>query len=189
LPLKAHSHPHAWIELTTALEFNAAGQAIGLRVGWLFDEVYSLYTLDGQSPSAEVVTALGRETLDNLESYQYFTHVKQGDKAVSFQRVTDYASQFKGARWHLEFLVPFQTPLAVGAADLSYQVFDPTYYVSILHGEGTINQGPSNCQYSLSAPTPSADMQDRAKNLDAFTSAPVSLGHHFAETVRLSCPS
>ena len=41
----AHAHPHAWIDVKLEILFDTAGNIMGLRETWLFDEFYTEFAL------------------------------------------------------------------------------------------------------------------------------------------------
>ncbi|MEM9299084.1 MAG: DUF1007 family protein [Bacteroidota bacterium] len=188
---KVYSHPHAWIDMDTSIQFDGEGLVTGLRVGWLFDDFYSIYTLDGQKPTFEVLQALGIETLRNIRGYSYYTHIYVNNSPAEITEVSDYTSTFIDGRWRLEFLVSLHEKVDLAENEVYYQVYDPTYYVEILHKEGRKSislEKQADISFNITSPKPPKNMILLAAALDFGQKTDEVLGKYFAETVTLSCP-
>lgn len=195
---KAHAHPHSWIDLETTLLFNDEGQITGLWVGWLFDDFYSAFTLEetprnsmgGYNQSS--LDALAKQNLKNLSEYSYFTFIHADGKTLPHKEVTKFKTFVDNNRLWMEFTVELETPVDPRTQTIDYAVYDPTYYVEILHAEkgdpiqmvGNVN----GCGYSLKNPEPPAELSLMAAALDQDETAGDGIGVSFAERVVLSCP-
>ena len=68
----ARAHPHAWIDLKTTVLFDDQGRVTGLRQRWVFDEVYSMFAIDGfdndgdGQPDDEMLWKLAVVNLESL---------------------------------------------------------------------------------------------------------------------------
>lgn len=195
---KAHAHPHSWIDLETTLLFNTQGQITGLWVGWLFDDFYSAFTLEetprnsmgGYTQSS--LDDLARQNLKNLSEYSYFTFIHADGKTLPHKEVTDFKTSVTNNRLWMEFTVELETPIDPRTHQVEYAVYDPTYYVEILHTEkgdpiqmvGNVN----GCGYALKSPEPPEELSLMAAALDQDETAGDGIGVSFAERVVLSCP-
>jgi ABC-type uncharacterized transport system substrate-binding protein len=191
------AHPHAWIDLRSAVVLDQDSKVTGIRVYWIFDEFYTLFTLEAidpdrdGNPEPELVRGLAEENLKNLADYAYFTYVKVDGRQPDYGTVEDYDSYLEGDRLIMEFVVPLVEPVDPRAQDLSYAVYDPTYYIEIFHvdarsftAEGPI---PEGCALELEEPNPNPEMVSFASSLDQTESAGDGLGAFFAEQVHLRC--
>jgi ABC-type uncharacterized transport system substrate-binding protein len=74
---------------------------------------------------------------------------------------------------------------------LIYSIFDPTYYVEILHAEIKdvirLIDAPESCKHSLIKPDPNPEMVALAAGLDRNQSAGDTLGAIFADKVLIEC--
>ncbi|NVK19983.1 MAG: DUF1007 family protein [Methylocystaceae bacterium] len=196
--LPAKAHPHSWIDLETSLIFNEKGQIKGLWVGWLFDDFYSAFTLE-ETPrnkdggySQKSLNDLAEQNLKNLSEYSYFTFIHSDGKAVTFKPVTDYKTYVSKQRLWMEFTVMLENPIDPKAHKIDYAVYDPTYYVEILHAASgdpiQLVGNTQGCGYRLSMPEPPEELSLMAAMLDQSETAGDGIGVFFAEKVVLSCP-
>jgi ABC-type uncharacterized transport system substrate-binding protein len=194
---RSEAHPHAWIDLRSAVVLDEDSKVTGLRVHWIFDEFYTLFTLevldpdrDG-NPDPELVRGLAEENLKNLADYSYFTYVKVDGEQPDYGPVVDYDSYLEGERLVMEFVVPLSEPVDPTAQSLSYAVYDPTYYIEIFHVDpqsfGAEGPMPADCALELEEPNPNPEMVSFAASLDQTESAGDGLGAFFAEQVYLRC--
>ncbi|MDF1585781.1 DUF1007 family protein [Marinimicrococcus flavescens] len=193
----ARAHPHGWIDVTVSVLFDRSGKACGLRQHWLFDEFYSTFATEGLAPSGEEqalqdgIDALMRENMTNLAEFGYFTRVVRAGADVTFGPVAEMAASMHGQRLGMSFVLPFSAPLDLAAAPLTYAIFDPTYYIEMLHAETkgaiSLEDAPPGCTFAMETPNPDADWVALASSLDRNQSAGDGLGAVFAEKVTVAC--
>ena len=191
----ALGHPHAWIDITSALRFDAEGRVTAIVEEWLFDPLYSAFVTDGIDQDADTLQkelgALARTNLDNLREYDYFTDVRLGGKRVAVGEVERFETAMHDGRLWMRFTVPLAAPADVRSEWLGYAIYDPTYFVEMLHIKGfEIALTPPDglaCETELTPPSPSAETRRFAFALDRTEEAPDSLGVHFAEWVTVKC--
>ncbi|SCA55980.1 conserved exported hypothetical protein [Candidatus Terasakiella magnetica] len=196
---KLHAHPHTWIDLETALIFDPDGKVSGLWVGWLFDDFYSAFTLEEMTPDAKgnydqkALNDLAQQNLKNLSEYSYFTFINVDGKKAASQPVTDYKTHVEKNRLWMEFTVTLAQPIDPKTHKIDYAVYDPTYYVEILHAaEGDpiqlIGEKSMGCGYAMKKPEPPKELSLMAADMDKDETAGDGIGVYFSETVELSCP-
>ena len=85
-----------------------------------------------------------------------------------------------------------KTPVKIEGKPVSYAIFDPSYYIEILHD----NKAPAlsiddtmkdRCSARIIPPTPPEDMSMMALSMDKTQTADFALGEFFAEWVTLKC--
>ena len=195
MPPHARAHPHVWIDLKSQFEFDGDGRITGLQIDWTFDEFYTAYVIaDAGGPEAmdqETLTGIGRRNLANLRDYDYFTEFRADGAIQPLSRPETFDMGLQDGKLWLRFSVPLETPLSPADHRISYAVYDPSYYVEILHVEGGYSLpaegGPEGCRTVLEAPNPTTEALSLAESLDLMDSAPDSFGELFAERVRLEC--
>ena len=73
----------------------------------------------------------------------------------------------------------------------SYAIFDPTYYIEMLHVEDVsiTNEGDlaRKCSSGIEQPNPSADAVTLSQSITLDNNADDTVGRFFAETVHVSC--
>jgi len=194
-PLNAH--PHAWIDIKVDVLFDEQGKATGLREHWLFDEFYTAFALEGlgvgnsQEPSQEMLDEIVRLNVTNLAEYDYFTSVLFGEDSVDFAVAAELAATVEEQRLIMSFVVPFEQALDLTELSLTYSVYDPTYYIEMLHADVddpiNLEAAPDSCSFEVLAPNPSFEAVSLAAALDRDQSAGDGLGALFAEQVIVQC--
>ncbi len=193
----ADAHPHAWIDVSVNLVFDAAGRVTELHQTWLFDDFYSMFVMEGAvaigggEPSQEALDDLMRQNMINLAEYSYFTEAKSGEVLLSFGTPFNLATGLSGSRLEMSFALPIVDPPIAAGMPFSYSIYDPTYYIEMLHTKAedkiTLQNGPAGCAAVLEQPEPDPEQVMFAAALGPTEDGPVGLGQIFAETVRVSC--
>lgn len=191
----AVAHPHVWIDLKSQFEFDTDGRITGLQIDWTFDELYSAFVI-ADAGGVDVVdqtalTAIGRRNLANLREYDYFTEFLADGQPQRLGIPETFDTGLQDGKLWLRFSVPLETPLVPGDQRISYAVFDPSYFISIVHTDNDYGASPPNipetCTTVLEPPNPTTDAISFAESLDRQDNAPESFGALFAERVRLEC--
>ncbi len=192
-PVAASAHPHGWIDIQTRLLFDDAGRVTGIEQAWLFDELYSAFileefALDGV-PVEEGLEELGQADIAALAEFDYFTNLKQDGRKVALASVETFANGLAADRIWMRFEVPLVAPLDVDAGEVRYAVYDPTYFIEIMHrGEPPVLlEGRPACGFEVIAPDPPSEMVWLAAALDRGESGGDGLGAYFAEWVVVTC--
>ena len=193
----AGAHPHAWIEMRTTVVFDEQGSIAALRVHWVFDELYTLFAIEGFDedgdgvPDPGKLAELAELNIGNLAEYRYFTDFTADGAQVAYAAVEDYATAMEEQLLTLDFTVPLAAPVDPRRASVAYAVYDPTYYIEVLHlrDRPVVLEGavPEGCGYALRQPSPDPDAASFAAALDKTQSGGDGLGVLFAEEVTLSC--
>ncbi len=190
----ASAHPHAWIDLRSTVVLNEAGQAIALEQEWLFDDFYTAVATEASGSTNDKKTdwmELAKSNLDSLKAYNYFTEIRSGGEKVTLGTVSEYDSEVRGGRLWMRFVVPLASPVDPKAKDFSFSVYDPSYYIEILHMKGDVVafKGPSanTCRGYVLTPKPTTEMLLLAQAIDDNAKPDTGLGKMFAERVEVSC--
>jgi len=195
-PLAAvRAHPHGWIDIRTELVADEAGRITALRQAWLFDEMYSAFMLDDVEREGlardEGLARLLRQDVAALAPHDYFTRVEADGEAVGFGEIRAYANGVAAGRIWFRFELPLAEPVDPATAELRYAVFDPTYYIEILHHGDAPVELPAplaeRCAARVIAPDPPAEIVSFAAMLDRNAESDAGLGAHFAQWVELAC--
>ena len=200
LPVAVQAHPHAWIDLRISFERDADGRITHMLHHWRFDPTYGQYLFDdaqehqpGDTPEARL-QGLAGEILDNLDEYRWYSHLQMEDEAVEIAAAGDPRMAMEGGLLHFRFRLELAQPADPAVASLEYKVYDPTYFIEILHQEphGTRVVDASGlvdatCAARLERPRPDPAMVARAMALDYGASVDYDLGRYFAERVTVRC--
>lgn len=198
LPVAGLAHPHAWIDLTVHVRFDAQGQVTALREEWLFDEYYTAFALEalGKSPGDELTSedmqVLVDQSMEALQEYRYFTRISVGTKDLDTDKAKDAAGVMQDGRWKMVFTLPLSEPRAPGKQGIAYAIYDPSYYIEMLHLEGSgavvLEQAPGNCSYRKTRPEPNFEALSLAAAADMERpDGTATLGALFAEKVTIRC--
>ncbi|MEX2630513.1 MAG: DUF1007 family protein [Tistlia sp.] len=199
----AQAHPHAWIDVRVELQFDAAGAVASLRQTWLFDPYYTVFATEGMDadgdgrPDPDQLAELLAVHLGNLEEYGYFTAASAAGEAVAFGAPSGGVNAMRGDRLEMSFLLPLAAPADPAAGGFSYRVYDPTYYIEMLHAEEPpavrLLDAPAGCDYRIEPANPApeavglAAAADRSQRVVPGPGG-ATIGALFAETVTVDCP-
>jgi len=139
----------------------------------------------------EGLARLLRQDVAALAPHDYFTRVEADGEPVRFGEVRAYANGVAAGRIWFRFELPLAEPVEPTTAELRYAVFDPTYYIEILHhGDAPVElQKPlaERCAARVIEPDPPAEIVSFAALLDRNAESDDGLGAHFAQWVELAC--
>jgi ABC-type uncharacterized transport system substrate-binding protein len=193
--LPAAAHPHAWIDLHSEVMLDDQGEMEGLRLYWVFDEWYTSYIASefakSDTPSKEFLMSLAQQNLANLAEYDYFTKVLVDGKKAPIGNVTTFDTGLMSERLWLRFEVPLADRVDPRKSKASYKVYDPTYYIEILHVEDnpvTVKgKGADQCSAKVIDADPTFEAVALASAIDVTQTGDDNLGELFAQTVDVSC--
>jgi ABC-type uncharacterized transport system substrate-binding protein len=195
-PFTVIAHPHNWIDLRVEVRFNKDGRAVGLFQKWLFDDIYSVTITEGMDsdgdglPDRARLDELHKSVVSNLKAHNYFTHVEHEGNGITFGPVSQGAMTMYGNRLEFSFYLPFATPLDPRRSPLNYRVFDPSYYIEMLHAESkdavVLRAAPEGCSYRLQQPKPDPKQIAYAASLPPGADGG-DLGRFFTEKIVVKC--
>lgn len=94
----ASAHPHVWVATRSQVVFEN-GALSGLRLTWLFDEMYTMAALegldtnkDGKVEGAEL-DELTKVNVEGLKEFEYFTSVTMAGQPVPLADPKDYSME------------------------------------------------------------------------------------------------
>lgn len=196
-PGTATAHPHAWIDIKVKVLFDEKGRLYALRETWIFDPLYTAFAFDGLEkdksgkPSQQAVDALSKENFTNIKDFHYLTTVESGGKSIAFMAARDLESSYEKDRLRMTFTLPLETPLDPTASPVDYLIYDPTYYIEMLHAQGgeaiTLSGAGDDCKHAVTSPNPNPETIAFAASLDRTQSGGDGLGKLFAERVTIRC--
>ncbi len=191
------AHPHSWVDVEVEIAFDKAGKVSGLKQSWIFDEAYTAYVAikpargSTKPPDAKRLAEVAREMMTNLREFNYFTRVEREGKLIETTNVTEATAILRGARLVVNFLLPLATAADVRDKPLTYAIFDPTYFVEMVHVDPVksirLLDAPAGCAARLRPPQPDPALAARAQALDRTESGGNELGGAFAEKVTIRC--
>ncbi|MFC3283290.1 DUF1007 family protein [Litchfieldella rifensis] len=203
IPGMASAHPHGWIDLSVRVILDDQGRVAALHQRWRMDPFYSLVILEelgaaeGEASMEARLDQLGLEIRDTLAPQHYFTEMTYDGKPVAAGDVSEYTVMERDGRVEFSFRLPLESPLELGEEALRYQVFDPSYYIEVVHeadhDEVPLDEalvvvgGDRVCTSRIAAADPDPVKVAQAARLDVTDEAPGGLGRYFAETGEVAC--
>jgi ABC-type uncharacterized transport system substrate-binding protein len=187
----AAAHPHVWIDLRSTVVLDAKGHVTAIEQEWLFDPFFTVFAMEGLSGTEEALNLLASENLEKLRSHDYFTAVRVNGAKAELGTVSEFASELHEGRLWMRFVVPLATAVDPTEQAFTFAVFDPTYYIEILHLQDDVvafrGADAAGCSSLIVPPTPTLEsvMLSRAMDLDAEPNT--ALGGIFAERVEVTC--
>lgn len=201
LPAAAQAHPHGWIDLSVRVILDGQGRVEALHQRWRMDPFYSLVLLEelgraeGDEPMEARLDQLGLEIRDTLATQEYFTELSLDGDPLALGEVSEYTVMERGGRVEFIFLLPLDEPRPLGEATLRYRIYDPTYYIEVVHEaddrvpreQALVVSGDHDCETRILAADPDPAQVAEAARLDTDDQAPEGLGRYFAETGEVQC--
>lgn len=192
---RAQAHPHAWIDVRSTVVLDDAGRAEAIEQEWVFDELYTASLIEGVSEGRkfhpDMLAEYAGEVIGNLGPYSYFIKLRAGGQVRKFGEVTRYRGVLRGNRFVLTFAAPLAQPVDPAAQALEFAVYDPTYFIQMMHADSAppaVRGGnAASCRAVVQAPDPSPAMMARALGMDRQAEADDTLGEIFAQKVKLQC--
>jgi ABC-type uncharacterized transport system substrate-binding protein len=197
LPGALYAHPHAWIDLRVVLQIDSSQRLTAMSQRWAFDPLYSLLLTedipDAADPTAHAaaLAEMRERLLTNIAGHGYLTDLEHGEAAVAGVDVRDATLSISDdGQLVLAFTLRSASPIDLAAASLRYRIYDPLFYIHMLHGDASaieLADASARCSASLTRARPSASAIARATAVDRGAADADGLGRHFAETVSVQC--
>ena len=191
----ALGHPHMWVDLESRVVLNIDDGSVAIQQVWLFDDFFSTSVIEDSSlypggTNAGIQKEIER-IIEALKPYNYYTEIEMGGKKLSSTLVGDVSWEVIDNRIKMRFTVAPNESSASDVQGWSYAIFDPTYYIEMLHAEGssiTIDGDfAQKCNSWIEQPNPSADAVALSQSTILDNNADDTVGRFFAETVHVSC--
>ncbi|WP_239495385.1 DUF1007 family protein [Salinicola halophilus] len=202
----AFAHPHGWVDISVEGVFDEAGRLAALRQQWRMDPFYSqvvmeeMSSLDDGTTMPERLDALGVEIRNNLATQDNLTTITLDGAPVAQGEVRNTNTEVRGDRLVFSFVLPLASPVPMAGHELDYRIFDPTYYIEMVHeanadgseplpGALTLAGAPAGCSTHIVKADPDPSKVMEAAMLDKTESGEPNLGRFFAETGEIRCPA
>ena len=188
-------HPHMWVDLESRVVLNTDDGSVAIQQVWLFDDFFSTSVIEDSSlypggTNAGIQKEIKRIT-EALKPYNYYTEIEMGGKKLSSTLVGDVSWEVVDNRIKMMFTVAPNESSVSDVQGWSYAIFDPTYYIEMLHAEGSSITIDGNfaqkCSSWIEQPNPSADAVALSQSTILDNNADDTVGRFFAETVHVSC--
>ena len=197
----ALGHPHVWIDTTVEVILNDRNEATGLRIGWTYDELYSLYIVGDMGLEADWDGKLTPEEEARLsgfdmnwdEGFAGDTHSLLGEVPLALSGPMEFTAGYSGGRITSTHLRVFEAPVPVAEVPLVIQAYDPGYYVAYAIPGAPVLTGGTGCAARVFVPDMDeaqealmAALSEYTPDVDLEAEFP-AVGANFAEEVRVTC--
>jgi ABC-type uncharacterized transport system substrate-binding protein len=195
----ALAHPHVWITARAELVYGTDGKVTGVRHAWTFDKAYSAFITQGLDANRdgkltpEELKELARENTQSLVDFDYFTVLKANGAKQAFAAPTEYGMSYTNEEATLFYLLPLKVPAAGGKA-LSFEVYDPTFFVAFTLADGDdavrLSGAPKGCATTVSRPrsAESSPQRNLSESFFEALSSASNFGSQFANRAIVACP-
>jgi ABC-type uncharacterized transport system substrate-binding protein len=194
----ALAHPHVWVTATATVLYDH-NTITGLEQAWTFDEFYTQQAIEGLDKNGDgkydrqELQELAQVNIDGLKEFNYFTVAKLGTEELKFKPPVNYWLEYNDKKiLTLHFTLPLEKPVPANAADFSFSISDPSYFIAFdLAKEHPIKLGrgaPPGCTALINDPT--ANDADTQKLNQAFSNAlgnATNNGFGLAKSVAVHC--
>ena len=199
----ALAHPHIFIDTTIEVVLDDQDRAIAVRIGWTYDDLYSLSVIadrgmdtdwDGALTDAEVAALAGFD-MNWDKSFAGDTYALIGDGDLILGPPQEPGAGYAGGKISSSHLRAFAQPIEIGAGPLLVQVYDPGFYTSYaIVGDPVIIGGSGRCSAEVWGPdidaadeALKAALSEYSADEDLEADFP-AIGKTYAEEVRVTCP-
>jgi len=189
------AHPHMWVDLESRVMLHNAGRSIDIYQSWLFDDFFSTAVIEDAAVHPDGKNTGIQQEIDRivaaLEPYNYFTVIKHGSKTLSSKLVGDVEWKIIQNRIQMKFSLAVDKHNGLETQHWSYAIFDPTYYIEMLHAEGATitieGETSTKCNSWIEQPNPSSDAVALSQSTTLDNNPDETIGRLFAETVHVNC--
>jgi ABC-type uncharacterized transport system substrate-binding protein len=140
LTSQSHSHPHVFLETSLKIVFDQEGLA-GVRVKWLFDEMFSSMILldfdlnQDQQLEKNEIGLIRQNAFANLKNFGYFTSIKINGKPFKVESVSDFSAALKENQLIYEFLIPCHVKATKHYKEFRVSQYDREYYSAVFYSK------------------------------------------------------
>ena len=193
--ISAMGHPHMWVDLESRVVLNIDDGSVAIQQVWLFDDFFSTSVIEDSSLYAGGTNAGIQKEIERITEalgpYNYYTEIEMGGQKLSSTLVGDVTWEVVDNRIKMIFTVAPNENSVSDVQGWSYAIFDPTYYIEMLHVEGASitldGDVAQKCSSWIEQPNPSADAVALSQSSILDNNADDTVGRFFAETVHVSC--
>ncbi len=198
--LPAAAHPHVFIDATIEVVFGADGQAEALRIGWTYDDLYSLtyITENGYDPDFDgVLTAEEQARLAAFDmnwdaGFPGDTYALAGAQALGLSPPEAPTAVYAAGKLTSTHLRRFSAPVDPAKAELIVQVYDPSFYTAYTIAGMPVLMGRDGCTVQVFEPDREAADARLQAALEEYSGEDAefpAIGAAYAEEARIACPA
>jgi len=185
------AHPHAWIDVKTTLILTGRATVTAVREQWSFDASYSNTLLKDGNGKWKPLKPFVQTAMRNLAPYGYFMELHARGARLAIGRAGGAEGEVRNGSLIMRFTVSLSKPIDISHSDLSFSVYDPSYFIAFEHVKDhpIAFEGPGvdACTARIRQAKPSFEALSQAQAMDRNAPVNPELGRLFAETVLIHC--
>lgn len=197
----ALAHPHVFIDATVEVIFDDQGLATALRIGWTYDDLFSMMIIEdrGLDPdfdgilTDDAVAALSGFDMQWDPGFPGDTYPLLDGQPLALGPPQEWTASYDGMRITSTHVRRFETPVTVGATPLVVQVYDPSFYTAYVIAGTPVLTGRDDCTVQVFEPDRAAAdeilmaaIAEMAGSFDLEAEFP-AVGAAYAEEARVTC--
>lgn len=197
----AWAHPHVFIDATIELIFDGDGLVSALRIGWTYDDLFSLSYVTENGFDPDFDGALTTEEQERIAGFDMNwaadfpgdTYALVGGEQIALSSPTEVTASYADGRLVSSHLRRLDRPIDPSAQELVVQVYDPSFYTAYTIAANPVLTGRSDCSVQVFEPDREAADQrlqaaldELAGSADTETEFP-AIGDAYAEEARITC--
>lgn len=201
LPAMAQAHPHVFVDATVEVIFDAQGRAEALRIGWTYDEFFSMLIVEDRELDPDYDAVLTPEAVAQLAGFDMQwdpgfpgdTYALMNGAELALSRPEAWTASYDGGKITSTHLRRFTEPVAVAEVPLTVQVYDPGFYTAYAIMGKTVLTGRTDCTAQVFEPDRDAAdeallaaLAEVAADADLEMTYP-EIGAAYAEESRITC--
>lgn len=197
----AVAHPHVFIDATVEVIFDAEGRASALRIGWTYDDLFSLVMVEERGLDPDYDGTLTAEETARLSGFDMNwdpgfpgdTYALLGEAPLDLSRPKDWTAVYADGRITSTHLRSFDQPVDLGAGPLVVQVYDPGFYTAYGIVGTPVLTGREGCVAEVFEPDRAAADAILTAAIEELAGSPdvegdfPAVGAAYAEEVRVTC--
>ena len=203
LTAPAAAHPHVWSDMRSDLVLDEQGRAVAINVEWIFDTGSTEAATEGMDADGDGIYTpaelhpVATENINALKEFRYFVQARTGGQDIAYADVTEYGHRINDeGRLHMIFVVPFAEPVDITAAEFTYSIYDPDFFIAYdfvkENAVAAIGPLPQNCTISIGTVAFDEQVQQTKEMLaqkppDWQPEQPTDFGSLFAQPVNVTC--
>jgi ABC-type uncharacterized transport system substrate-binding protein len=201
-PVAAAAHPHIWIDTSVEVVLDDQDRAVAVRIGWTYDEFYSLFiTSDmGLDPDGdalltpEEVAKLAGFDMHWLPGFEGDSYAFLDEAPLALGPPEDWGAAYAAGKITTTHLRRLETPVPVGAATFFVEIYDPGFYTAYtVLPYARLTGGTGACKAEVWGPdldaadeALKAALAEYSADQDVEADFP-AIGKQYAEEVRVTC--
>lgn len=197
----ALAHPHVFIDATIEVIFDAQGRAEALRIGWTYDDLFSMMIVEDRALDPDYDGVLADDAVAQLAGFDMQwdpdfpgdTYPLLDGQPLALGRPEGWTASHDGTRITSTHVRRFETPITIGATPLIVQVYDPSFYTSYVIVGTPVLTGGEGCTVQVFEPDRAAAdeilmaaVAEMAGSADMEGEFP-AVGAAYAEEARVTC--